>query len=145
MAVNNTSILKRELINLSNREKDVDRKIKENQEKIKLNKALPYLVANVVEILDDLEQDEEDDGAAMDIDGSRRNKAVVIKTTTRQTIFLPVAGLVDPDELKPGDLIGVNKDSYLILDTLPVEHDSRVKAMEVDESPTEDYADVGGR
>jgi len=144
MAQNNSSILKRELQNLQMREKEVDRKIKENKEKIKLNKALPYLVANVVEILDDLEQDEEDDGAAMDIDGSRRNKAVVIKTTTRQTIFLPVAGLVDPDELKPGDLIGVNKDSYLILDTLPVEYDSRVKAMEVDESPTEDYADVGG-
>jgi 26S proteasome regulatory subunit T5 len=46
--------------------------------------------------------------------------------------------------LKPGDLIGVNKDSYLVLDTLPAEYDSRVKAMEVDEKPTEKYTDVGG-
>jgi len=61
-----------------------------------------------------------------------------------QTIFLPVIGLVDPDKLKPGDLVGVNKDSYLILDTLPSEYDSRVKAMEVDEKPTEDYNDIGG-
>lgn len=61
-----------------------------------------------------------------------------------QTIFLPVVGLVDPDKLKPGDLVGVNKDSYLILDTLPSEYDSRVKAMEVDEKPTEDYNDIGG-
>ena len=61
-----------------------------------------------------------------------------------QTIFLPVVGLVDPDSLKPGDLVGVNKDSYLILDTLPSEYDSRVKAMEVDEKPTEDYNDIGG-
>lgn len=53
-------------------------------------------------------------------------------------------GLVDPDNLKPGDLVGVNKDSYLILDTLPSEYDSRVKAMEVDEKPTEDYNDIGG-
>lgn len=53
-------------------------------------------------------------------------------------------GLVDPDTLKPGDLVGVNKDSYLILDTLPSEYDSRVKAMEVDEKPTEDYNDIGG-
>jgi 26S proteasome regulatory subunit T5 len=52
---------------------------------------------------------------------------VVIKTTTRQTYFLPVAGLVEPEKLKPGDLVGVNKDSYLILDTLPSEYDSRVK------------------
>lgn len=46
-------------------------------------------------------------------------------------MFLPVVGLVDPDKLQPGDLIGVNKDSFLILDMLPAEYDSRVKAMEV--------------
>ena len=123
---------------------------------------------------------------------------MVLKTTTRQTIFLPVIGLVDggargfffsrsafpfvlpsatrrdvrrasltrnppktlsyvrarafasdtlyaqTDALKPADLVGVNKDSYLILDTLPAEYDSRVKAMEVDEKPTEDYSDIGG-
>ena len=51
---------------------------------------------------------------------------------------------MDPATLKPGDLIGVNKDSYLILDTLPAEYDSRVKAMEVDEKPKEQYTDVGG-
>ena len=50
---------------------------------------------------------------------------------------------MDSDTLKPGDLVGVNKDSYLILDTLPAEYDSRVKAMEVDEKPTEDYSDIG--
>jgi 26S proteasome regulatory subunit T5 len=71
-------------------------------------------------------------------------KSAVIKTSTRQTIFLPLIGLVDPNKLRPGDLIGVNKDSYLILDTLPAEYDSRVKAMEVDEKPTEKYSDVGG-
>jgi 26S proteasome regulatory subunit T5 len=37
----------------------------------------------------------------------------------RQTVFLPMIGLVPADKLKPGDLIGVNKDSYLVLDTLP--------------------------
>jgi 26S proteasome regulatory subunit T5 len=30
-------------------------------------------------------------------------------------------GLVDPEKLKPGDLVGVNKDSFLVLDTLPPE------------------------
>ena len=80
----------------------------------------------------------------MDLDSQRQGKCVVLKTSTRQTIFLPVVGLVDADSLKPGDLVGVNKDSYLILDTLPAEYDSRVKAMEVDEKPTEDYSDVGG-
>jgi 26S proteasome regulatory subunit T5 len=68
----------------------------------------------------------------------------VIKTTTRQTIFLPIIGLVEASQLKPGELIGVNKDSYLILEKLPSEYDSRVKAMEVDERPSEEYTDVGG-
>jgi 26S proteasome regulatory subunit T5 len=30
------------------------------------------------------------------------------------------------------------------LDTLPAEYDARVKAMEVDEKPTEEYSDIGG-
>jgi 26S proteasome regulatory subunit T5 len=90
------------------------------------------------------EDDAEEDGANIDLDSQRKGKCVVLKTSTRQTIFLPVVGLVDPDTLKPGDLVGVNKDSYLILDTLPSEYDSRVKAMEVDEKPTEDYNDIGG-
>ena len=58
-------------------------------------------------------------------DVPKKGKCIVLKTSTRQTVFLPVPGLVDPDSLRPGDLVGVNKDSYLILDTLPAEYDSR--------------------
>lgn len=106
---------------------------------------LPYLVGNVVEILDlDVTAEAAEEGANIDLDATRVGKSAVIKTSTRQTIFLPLIGLVDHEKLKPGDLIGVNKDSYLILDTLPAEYDSRVKAMEVDEKPTEKYTDVGG-
>ena len=57
---------------------------------------------------------------------------------------MPVIGLVESSKLRPGDLVGVNKDSYLVLDTLPPEYDARVKAMEIDEKPTEDYSDIGG-
>lgn len=57
---------------------------------------------------------------------------------------MPVIGLVEPEDLRPGDLIGVNKDSFLILNKLPAEYDSRVKAMELDEKPTENYTDIGG-
>lgn len=53
-------------------------------------------------------------------------------------------GLVPTEELTPGDLVGTNKDSYLILEKLPAEYDNRVKAMEVDEKPTEEYSDIGG-
>ncbi|OVA05630.1 AAA+ ATPase domain [Macleaya cordata] len=142
---NEIRILKEELQRTNLELDSFKEKIKENQEKIKLNKQLPYLVGNIVEILEMNPEDEaEEDGANIDLDSQRKGKCVVLKTSTRQTIFLPVVGLVDPDKLKPGDLVGVNKDSYLILDTLPSEYDSRVKAMEVDEKPTEDYNDIGG-
>ena len=142
---NEIRVLKDESTRLSLEQSALKEKIKENKEKIKLNNQLPYLVGNVVEVLDlQPEEEEEEDGATADEDAQRKGKCVVLKTTTRQTIFLPVVGLVDPNTLKPGDLVGVNKDSYLILDTLPAEYDSRVKAMEVDEKPTEDYSDVGG-
>ncbi|OCH92801.1 AAA-domain-containing protein [Obba rivulosa] len=47
------------------------------------------------------------------------------ENSTRQTVFLLL-------------------NSYLVLDTLPSEYDSRVKAMEVDERPAETYTDIGG-
>ncbi|MBA0602715.1 hypothetical protein Gorai_002886, partial [Gossypium raimondii] len=131
---NEIRILKEEMQRTNLELDSYKEKIKENQEKIKLNKQLPYLVGNIVEILEMNPEDEaEEDGANIDLDSQRKGKCVVLKTSTRQTIFLPVVGLVDPDKLKPGDLVGVNKDSYLILDTLPSEYDSRVKAMEIQE------------
>lgn len=90
-----------------------------------------------------MEETQEEEGANVDLD-AYKTKCAVIKTSTRATYFLPVVGLVDPSELKPGDLVGVNKDSYLVLEKLPPEYDSRVKAMEVDERPTEQYSDIGG-
>eukprot|EP00891_Asterochloris_glomerata_P001618 jgi/Astpho2/1618/Aster-07937 len=142
---NEIRVLKDESQRLQLDQQTMKEKVKENKEKIKLNNQLPYLVGNVVEVLTvKPEEEDEEDGANVDLDSQRQGKCVVLKTSTRQTIFLPVVGLVDSDTLKPGDLVGVNKDSYLILDTLPAEYDSRVKAMEVDEKPTEDYSDIGG-
>jgi 26S proteasome regulatory subunit T5 len=142
---NDSRIMKSELSRLSHEKAAMGEKIKENLDKIANNRQLPYLVGNVVELLDlDPTAESSEEGANIDLDATRVGKSAVIKTSTRQTIFLPLIGLVDADTLKPGDLIGVNKDSYLILDTLPAEYDSRVKAMEVDEKPTEQYTDVGG-
>ncbi|KAJ3250310.1 26S proteasome regulatory subunit 6A [Boothiomyces macroporosus] len=142
---NDIKIMKSDQARLTHEQAAVKAKIKENQEKVKLSKQLPYLVANVVELLPmDPNDEPEEDGANVDLDSHRKGTCAVVKTSTRQTVFLPMVGLVEPEKLKPGDLVGVNKDSYLILDMLPAEYDSRVKAMEVDEKPTEDYNDVGG-
>jgi 26S proteasome regulatory subunit T5 len=142
---NDIKIMKSEISRISHEQNTMKEKVKENTDKIKVFKVLPYLVSNVVEILDIDPQDQlEEDGGHTDLDSQRKGKCVVIKTSTRQTYFLPVIGLVDPEELKPGDLVGVNKDSYLILEKLPPEYDARVKAMEIDERPTEQYSDIGG-
>ncbi|UZJ56337.1 hypothetical protein CBS101457_005657 [Exobasidium rhododendri] len=143
---NDIKIMRSEQMRLMHEHNTMKEKIKDNSEKIKQNKVLPYLVGNVVEILEmdpDIDEDSEE-GANVDLDSRRKGKCAVIKTSTRQTIFLPIIGLVPSESLRPGDLIGVNKDSYLILDKLPAEYDSRVKAMEVDERPTETYTDIGG-
>lgn len=147
---NEIRIFRSEIQRLSHENNVMVEKIKDNKEKIKNNRQLPYLVANVVEIMDmDELQDKENSEAVtqsgnLNLDNAAEGKAAVVKTSSRQTVFLPMVGLVDPDTLKPNDLVGVNKDSYLILETLPSEFDSRVKAMEVDEKPTETYSDVGG-
>ena len=146
MLENELRMLKSEHVRLSHERAVMRERISDNTEKISQNKMLPYLVGNVVEILDmDPDIDEDSEEAANVAPNSRpHGKCAVIKTSTRQTIFLPLIGLVPAEELEPGDLIGVNKDSYLILDKLPAEYDSRVKAMEVDERPTETYTDIGG-
>ncbi len=143
---NEIRIMRADVMRIQHEKQNQTDKIKENTEKIKMNKTLPYLVANVIEILDVDPEDlgVEEDGANVDLDAQRKGKCAVIKTSTRQTYFLPIIGLVDPEELKPGDLVGVNKDSYLVLEKLPAEYDSRVKAMEVDARPTEQYSDIGG-
>jgi len=108
------------------------------------------MVANVGEILD-ISDDEFDEGKSALFGGKRpapkkkeKKKALIIKTTGRHTIFLNPIGMVEPEDLKPGELIAVNKDSFIVYEKLPPEYDSRVKAMEIDERPTEEYSDIGG-
>jgi len=146
---NDIRVMRSDVQRIAHESRGQRERIRENIEKVKQNKQLPYLVGNVVEILepdseDGLLNDDSEEGAATDVDANRKTRSAVIRTSTRQTIFLPVPGLVDTEELRPSDLVGTNKDSYLILEKLPAEFDSRVKAMEVDERPTEEYSDIGG-
>ncbi|XP_053668375.1 26S proteasome regulatory subunit 6A-B-like [Anopheles marshallii] len=110
------------------------------------NRKAPYLVANVLEVLDmDPLDDEREcvDGMVLQ-DSQRKGKCAIIKTSTREICILPLVGLVDFDKLIPGDLVGVNRDTFMIMNILPKEHDTRVQAMQVTERPTEQYTDIGG-
>lgn len=145
MLDNECKMMRSELGRITHEIEVMKQSIKDNTDKVKQNKLRPYLVANIVEILDlPTDEEKEDEGGTMSVDAQREGMAAVVKTSTRQTFFLPVIGLVPTAELTPGDLIGVNKDSYLVLEKLPPEYDSRVRAFEVDERPTEQYTDIGG-
>lgn len=145
--------LKNRTTKVTNENKTYDLRIKENQDKIKMNTRLPHLVATVGEIIDWVEDEEDGNGSGLGQKNIKKGqqpktkeitKAIVIKTSTRSTYFLPSAGLCLASELRPGELLGVNKDSYNIYEKLPPEYDSRVKAMEIDEKPKEEYTDIGG-
>jgi ATP-dependent 26S proteasome regulatory subunit len=87
---NEVKIMKSEVMRISHELQAQKEKIKENTEKIKVNKTLPYLVSNVIELLDVDPQDlGEEDGANVDLDSQRKGKCAVIKTSTRQVnIFI---------------------------------------------------------
>merc|ERR1719188_1929305 len=106
---NDVRVMKSEQQRLHHELKTIEEKTKDNKEEIKLNRQLPHLVANVAEILEMDPDEDDEDGATQDIDMMRNGKSLVVKTTTRQTIFLPVIGLVEAEDLKPNDLVGVNK------------------------------------
>lgn len=140
---------KQQITRITQESKQLDARIKENQEKLKMNTQLPHIVANVGEILDVEDEEEEGkEGSGFQIKKSehqeKTKKALVIKTTGRHTIYLPVMGMVEAEDLKPGELIACNKESFIVYEKLPAEYDSRVKAMEIDEKPTEEYTDIGG-
>ena len=136
---NQISITKNTLHLYQNEQLHLEEEIRSNNEKVRLNRTLPFLVAHVVETLS-LDTEESSDSVYKVGD----KKSAVVKTTTRETVFLPVTGLVPASELAPSDMVGLSKDSYLIFEKLPQHFDSRVKAMEVDSKPTETYDQVGG-
>uniref|UniRef100_A0A2H8TYK8 26S protease regulatory subunit 6A-A n=1 Tax=Melanaphis sacchari TaxID=742174 RepID=A0A2H8TYK8_9HEMI len=59
---NDIKVMKSDVMRISHELQSQADKIKENTEKIKVNKTLPYLVSNVIELLDVDPQDTEEDG-----------------------------------------------------------------------------------
>ena len=73
---NEIRIMRADIMRIQHEMQTQKDKIKENTEKIKVNKTLPYLVSNVIEILD-VDPEElgiEEDGANVDLDSQRKGK-----------------------------------------------------------------------
>ncbi|KAM0679280.1 26S proteasome regulatory subunit 6A [Binucleata daphniae] len=123
-----TRILKSQISNLQNELHAQQVMTKENNEKVSMNKQLPYLVGTLSELLGK-ENGEE---------------TAVVQTSTRVSSYLQMLGLVPKERLLPGDLVALHKETNMILEKLPKDYDTRVKAMELDERPEETYEDIGG-
>lgn len=122
-----------------NETKELDERSNIIEQQLERIKKPPYLVASVVETLKLEQQDDENStyrGTAPE--------SAVIKTSRREPVFLPFTGFIKAQDLEPSDIIAVNRDTYMIYEKLPQHFDSRVKAMEVDERPTESYEVCGG-
>lgn len=84
---NDIRVMKSEILRLQHEASSMKERLQDNLEKIKLNKQLPYLVANIVEILDvDPEDDADEEGANVDLDSVRKGKCAVVKTSTRTVL-----------------------------------------------------------
>lgn len=123
-----TRIIKNELNKVRNDIANKSRLIAENIEKIRLNKNLPYLVGNVVETFKDVGDGE----------------SGVVCSSTRQTSYLEMMGLVPIEDIRPGDSVALHKETNLIFEKLPTTYDSKVLQMELDGKPNETYEDIGG-
>lgn len=100
--------------------------------RLSTQKMLPMLICNVGELI-----------TINDEETNELYNGVVIKTSGRTNVFCQTSGMVPYNQIKPGDLIAVNKDSFLIYEKLPQFYDARVKAMRA-EKPKDTFRDVGG-
>ncbi|KAH9911211.1 uncharacterized protein B0H18DRAFT_1129022 [Fomitopsis serialis] len=106
---NDLKVMPSETLRLQQEQNATKEKIRDNGEKITQDKVLPYLVANIVEILD-VNSETEDGSANRDLDSMRKGRFAVIKPSTQQTVFFPLTDLVPPENLRPGDpLAGLEK------------------------------------
>ncbi|KAI4290790.1 26S proteasome regulatory subunit T5 [Pancytospora philotis] len=119
-----TRFMQSELNSVKNDNNNKSVIIADNIAKIKLNKNLPFLVGNIVEIFED-------------------GNGVVL-TSTRQTSYLGMLGLVPAKDMKPGDPVALHKETNIVFEVLPPTYDSKVLAMELDVKPDETYEDIGG-
>lgn len=80
-------MMKQEQLRLMHEQNTMIEQITDNTQKIKQNKVLPYLVGNVVEILD-MENEGDEEGAVKNEQNAKTGKCAVIKTSSRQVRVL---------------------------------------------------------
>lgn len=124
---------RREIISTKQQINDEQLKEVDANKRVEATKQLPMLICTVSELF---EHKDEETGEVL--------QSVIIKTSSRQNVYCSTPGMVAFKDLRPNELIAVNKDTYLIYERLPQFYDARVKQMLVAEKPKDSFKDVGG-
>ena len=69
---------------------------------------------------------------------------VIVRSSSGPRFLVRASQCIEADQLKPGVRCTMNQQSLAIVEILPSTYDPQVYGMEVVESPTESYADIGG-
>ncbi|MDO5844805.1 MAG: proteasome-activating nucleotidase [Methanocorpusculum sp.] len=69
---------------------------------------------------------------------------VVVRSTTGPQFLSKVSEHINFDEIEVGNLCALHPQSFVVVEILPDKHDAAVTAMEVEEAPQINYADIGG-
>ena len=105
-------------------------KIKMEKQSINTSSTLPHLIATVSEIFPKKNK--------------KNPKALVLKTSNRLTIYVKDSEIYKNEEFGINNLVAVNRDNYYVIRKLPDEYDARVRTMEIDQKPKQNYQDLGG-
>lgn len=84
---NEVRIMKSEINKIKHETSTHSQHIRENKEKVKVNKQLPYLVANVVEVVEPYIDPKEDDGSSTDLSVQSKHKGLLLYTFYVFTYF----------------------------------------------------------
>jgi proteasome regulatory subunit len=101
-----------------------EREVKRLKSEVDHLKTPPLVVGSITDIID--------------------NERVIIRSSTGPRFLVRVSQSVDPELLVVGARCTLNQQTLAIVEVLPTGFDSQIYGMELEDSPTETYEDIGG-
>ncbi|NJD77245.1 MAG: proteasome-activating nucleotidase [Candidatus Methanoperedens sp.] len=101
-----------------------ERELRQIKSELERLKAPPLVVGSVVDVLE--------------------NGKVIIRSSTGPQFVVGSSQIINSSELVPGARVSLNYQSLAIIGVLPSSRDPYVNAMEVIDSPSTSYSDIGG-
>ena len=101
-----------------------EREVRKLKSEIEQLRSPPLVVGTITDIID--------------------NNRVIVRSSAGSRFLVRSSLCIDQEKLKPGSRCTLNQQSLAVVDILPSSFDSQVYGMEIVETPTESYGDIGG-